>query len=198
MFGILSTIMICSCDIRRQESCGFIQNGYGERVSWKGNTPIIFHIHSSMPTEYRDSIHQAAIKWEKAIGHTLFQFINDDDDKSPLLPRQDGVNTIYYMTKWEEESPSEQARTSVYWVGDEIKETDIRINAKNFSFFIDKPTSYTDIHLESLMIHELGHVLGLMHQNKSSNQIMYPYLSESSIRNVISKSDIANAQCEYK
>ncbi len=100
------------------------------------------------------------------------------------------------MPTWEAEKASEQARTSVYWVGDQIREADIRINAKNFTFYSETPSGYRDVHLQSLLIHELGHVLGLRHKDDTAS-VMATYLASQTLRINLSDADKENVNCEY-
>lgn len=175
--------------------CGFVQNVYGERISWKNNLPIAFHIHESVPLEFRSVIESSMRKWEQAAGRSLFK-ISSMSYRGPANPRQDGLNVIYWMETWDSNRPTEQGRTSVYWIGDEIRESDIRINAFNFKYYIDQPSSIKEVHFESLILHELGHVLGLKHMDEGDS-VMGTYLSSSSERNTVSSSDTSSLQCEY-
>ena len=180
---------------KAQEDCGFVQNVYGERISWKGQTPIVLNVHESFPPQFYGALESAMKKWELAVGHPLFQ-IGSYGVSGPLLPRQDGSNLIYMMNTWEDNRAQEQARTSVYWVGDTIKEADIRINGKNFSFYWQQPTSGSDVHIESLLVHELGHVFGLKHRDEPGS-VMATYLSGLTVRDKVAESDIKSMRCEY-
>ena len=180
---------------KSQDDCGFVQNVYGERISWKGKTPVRLYIHQSFPPEFLGSLQSAIQKWEQSAGKPLFQIVATNV-AGPLNPRQDGTNMIYYMNTWEPDRKNEQARTSVYWVGDEIREADIRINAYNFTFFSTTPNAASDVHIESLLIHELGHVLGLKHKD-GAGSVMATYLASATFRNLVPTSDIQDLRCEY-
>jgi hypothetical protein len=179
-----------------QFDCGFVQNVYGERISWKNNIPISFHIHQSVPMEYRPVIESAMKKWERVAGRALFKLISQNYP-GPDKPRQDGLNVIYWLNTWDSYRGTEQGRTSVYWIGSEIREADIRVNAFNFDFYIDQPKSSRDVHFESLIIHELGHVLGLKHYDDGQS-VMGTYLAANTERNNLSSIDISALQCEYQ
>jgi len=176
--------------------CGFVQNVYGERISWKGNIPVKFYIHESVPVEFRSVIESSMKKWEQATGRELFQIVSKGYS-GPDSPRQDGLNIIYWLKTWDPNRSTEQGRTSVYWIGNEIREADIRINAFNFTYYIDRPKYSRDVHFESLMIHELGHVLGLKHIDDGAS-VMGTYLSSNTERVHITGVDTSSLQCEYK
>lgn len=194
IFGVF-LLQACSVKPQSQEDCGFVQNVYGERISWKGNLPVPLLIHESVPSDYYQAIESAVQSWEIAFGRPLFKIIGYGarmDNK----PKQDGLNVIYWLETWESNKSSEQARTSVYWVSDTIREADIRINAKDFSFYNQAPLHSKDVHFESLVIHELGHVLGLKHKDSDSS-VMGTYLASQTSRDSIALTDREALLCEY-
>lgn len=180
---------------KQQEDCGFVQNVYGERISWKGKYPILIQVHESVPQEFYSSITESLETWEKAAGKKMFQVVNWSA-KGPLTPRQDGINTIYNLDQWEAEKHTEQARTSVYWVGDQIREFDIRINSKDFRFYSEVPQNGYEVHLPSLFVHEVGHALGLKHKD-SGGSVMATYLASNVSRSQIVDTDSHALSCEY-
>lgn len=190
----------CAESNKEQASCGFVQNVYGERISWKNQIPIPLQIHSSVPRDMIPAIENALQTWEQAAGRALFR-IQNYSYTGEVVPRQDGLNVISFLNSWESNKASEQARTSIYWVGSEIREADIRINAKNFTFYTDVPVRSQDVHLESLVLHELGHLLGLKHTDQggqvSTQSVMATYLAAQTKRDILPEADIAAVQCEY-
>jgi hypothetical protein len=192
----LSIFVLAGCGPRYkdQPDCGFVQNVYGERISWKDVGAIGLHIHESFPAEMRPALNKAMDQWSQAIGRPAFRIIQTNYQSKG--PAQDGVNVVYWLKTWEAEKFTEQARTTIYWVGDRIREADIRINDKNFDFYLETPSKYEDVHLESLLIHELGHVLGLRHKD-SGESVMSTYLASRTSRTEISVIDQENLRCEY-
>jgi hypothetical protein len=61
-----------------QSDCGFVQNAYGQRVSWKKNIPVVLELHKSYPEEFVATVEKAAAHWNEAAGMTLFRFERND------------------------------------------------------------------------------------------------------------------------
>lgn len=189
-------LLLVNCGTKReaQPACGFVQNVYGERISWKDSSAIPLYVHESFPAAMLPALQKAMGRWDQALGRTVFR-IMQTGYQSPG-PTQDGMNVVYWLKTWEANKSTEQARTSVYWVGDQIKEADIRINNKNFTFYLDRAIAPADVHLESLLVHELGHVLGLKHRDEAGS-VMATYLASQTMRTVVSAKDLQELKCEY-
>lgn len=192
--SLIFTMSGCGPRKQAQDDCGFVQNVYGERISWKSNSTISLFVHESFPAEYLPALKNAISTWEKSLGRPVFSIVQTGYQSSG--PQQDGVNVLYWMKTWENQKSSEQARTSIYWVGDQIKEADIRINNKNFNFYTGNSGSGAKVHLDSLLVHELGHVLGLKHKDDSGS-VMATYLSALTQRTNIASADKQDLKCEY-
>lgn len=196
----LITIGLGACSPKQQEDCGFVQNAYGERISWKGRLPIVMRLHESVPKEYEEAAVQAAESWNRSLGKTVLSVDLSQRETGAAEARKDTVNTIYFYPTWEADRPSEQARTSIYWKGDLIEEADIRVNKVNFTFYQlgvnDKQASSNSINIEALLIHEMGHVLGLRH-NDANPSVMGTYLSAQSNRLELTTADVKSLKCEY-
>ncbi len=179
---------------KSEESCGFVQNVYGERVSWKENLPIKMWLHSSVPAELEPSIRLAAETWNRSLGKTAI-LIESQRVEGSSSPSRDTENVIYFLNQWERDKSSEQGRTSLYWVGDQIQEADIRINDYNYNFY-GEVSVLGFVSMESLALHELGHVLGLKHKDASPS-VMATYLRTNQDRNQLQQSDWESLDCEY-
>lgn len=195
-FAVLSFIQACAP--KSQEECGFVQNVYGERISWKGQLPVVMKLHESVPHDYYEAVVQAADSWNKTYGKTLIVIDKDNIVTGPIVSLKDTANIIYFYPTWEANKTTEQARTSVYWLGDAIKEADIRINAKDFQYYDLSLNNKgpTKINLKALVIHEMGHVLGLKHKDTESS-VMATYLASQSDRVQIAETDKKSLTCEY-
>jgi hypothetical protein len=211
MFIFIASGYFSSCAPKAQNDCGFVQNIYGQRISWKTKSSINLSVHNSVPVELRSAILRAAATWEKQIGRKVFE-ISEDSTQLGDSPSRDQKNGIYFLSDWESDRSSEQGRTSVYWVGDQIQEADIRINAANFSYYDQNPqlligsfdlkknggrSSSDGYSFEALMLHEMGHMLGLKHREEGST-VMASHLAAFSERTQLSAADQQSVSCEYK
>lgn len=188
-----------ACAPKSQDDCGFVQNVYGERISWKGEVPITLYVHQSVPTEYAGAVVAAAESWNKAAGKTLIQVSNQRVGGEATA--RDRMNVVSFASNWETDKLSEQAKTSVHWVGDQIQEADIKVNNLSmngnsvFNFYWLQPKSNA-VNLEALVLHELGHVLGLKHKDRDSS-VMNTYLASNADRTQLAETDTKSLQCEY-
>ncbi|MBV2168135.1 MAG: matrixin family metalloprotease [Bdellovibrio sp.] len=205
----LSLLALCSCQkgpsvgpgdeehlaSAAENDCGFVQNAYGQRVSWKKNIPITLQLHKGYPLEYEDTLKKAAHHWDESAGMTLFRFVRTEN----LLPetaQKDTQNTVHWLREWSDNQKNMQGLTNLYWKGTQIYESDVAINNKYFNFFIESPTTPYDVHLESLLIHELGHVLGLKHRSTIPS-VMWSVLSGAIKRDTLTTADRETIKCEY-
>lgn len=204
IFGLVAS----GCKPKTQDNCGFVQNAYGERIVWKTKDLIPLYISSNIPEKLRPAIYRAAKTWENHIGRSIFQII-ESSGAPGVEPRKDGINGIYFLNQWEANKKSEQGRTSVYWAADQIMEADIRINAEDFSFYDtdknDVVYSRNTVHaysgseaysFEALILHELGHFLGLKHAD-AHGSVMVTHLRAFEDRTEVSADDSQSIQCAY-
>ncbi len=177
-----------------QKDCGFVQNSYGQRVSWKQSLPIKMYIDPMVPTEYDTVLREAAKKWEDVLGRTLFVF---ERATWASTPAKDNRNIVYWMNPWNNPDTKLQAMSSLSWTNNQLVEADVKVDAQFYTYFVTYPNSNTDVHLLSLLVHELGHVLGLKHLANGSSSVMLSVLDYLVKREIPTAEDIADLKCEY-
>lgn len=177
------------------DSCNFVQSSQGLRVSWKSSTPVVFIISSSVPPEYDATIQKAATIWNTYLNTGIISVHRDNSISNG--PGDDRYNMIYWVTDWPNDMSQEQARTSIRWDISKLRDADIKLNATHFSFFKDgEAATYGKVSLLSLVIHEMGHGLGLKHIEDPSS-VMQVYLASGFSRDVPGKIDTDSLGCEY-
>jgi hypothetical protein len=176
-----------------QPSCGFIQSATGARVSWKNNLPVKIFISNSWPREFIATVERAAAQWNDATSRNLLKIEMGNVNE---VPTRDQKNGLYWMTEWSSSRVSEQAQTSLFFNGGAPYDGDIKIDAKYFTFYDEENPFKGIVHLESLLVHELGHLLGLAHAYKLPT-VMEPYLSAYDRRVDVTANDLQSIKCEY-
>lgn len=200
MLSFIATGLVVGCSPKKaQDDCGFVQNVYGERISWKGQVPIPLTLHSNLEPDEIRAVESAIKVWEEFAGRPLF-YVAGTDFSGSEQAKMDGVNVISKLKTWDPAKPNEQGRTAMYWVSDQMKEADILLNASpKFSLYTEFPKSEpgkSDVHLESLLVHELGHVLGLKHNDETPG-VMGTYLEAAQVRVALGEAERASLACEY-
>jgi len=186
--------MSCGKKLEPQQACGFVQNSEGQRVSWKTSGLVKLYYDTSVPPAMYPAIENAIHTWEASIGRHIFQLSGVIDGGGSA--KQDGTSVIYWMHEWDPNKvATEQARTDIYWIGDELTEADLSFNAKGFSITTN-PVGGGDVDAESLVLHELGHALGLVHE-PSPASVMFATLSSHTLRRQLTPVDQQSVSCEY-
>jgi len=121
---------------------------------WK-SFPITISFDTNVSLSFKDSTLRAIDEWEYKTNINLFNVTTNSSLIRVSIDLPENFN------------PKEQANTRTYWRGNYIQKSEIRINLAN------------PCDANSLMLHELGHALGLKHTNEG---VMYSYLSPTEIR----------------
>ncbi len=184
-----------------EEACHFQQNGYLQRVSWQ-QAPVTMYADLSLAADQVDALEEAMDIWNEALlkhrkGVPLFKF--GGVKKQQIGLKNDLTNIVSLTRVWEGEI-SEQAETLLLWEGTTIIEADIRINGEKELSTLSTGES-GKIDLVALFVHELGHVLGLVHiepSEKDDYTTMSPYLARGDVeRREIGPIELNALKCEY-
>ncbi|MEK6774390.1 MAG: matrixin family metalloprotease [Bdellovibrionota bacterium] len=178
-----------------EEPCGFVQNSYGARVSWKKNIPVTVEVDPEFSAEFFNAATLAADQWNTSAGKKLIELEKVSFDKLND-PGRDQTSRLYWRTDWPKENSNQQALTVLFFSANEIREADVKVNAKDFNFYATAPNSNREIHMKSLLVHEFGHLLGLRHSSAWPT-VMWATLAPTTVRETISEKDLASLKCEY-
>lgn len=119
----------------------------------------------------------------------------------------DSVNGIYKIQHWPLELPSSAlAVTQIFGrrfnVGDadeyvRIEHADILINRNLYNFRTSTDGSSNTYDLQTVVLHEMGHFLGLNHKSSGSNSIMVPSIGTSTVARAPTNIDVADIASKY-
>ena len=189
----------------------FLKDKLGYNIS-QMSFPVILWLHPDIPEKYIESFYAAAQVWEDRFNIDFFHFRRLEGESPSLVSRlisylldqpvesqEDGRPVIYWDLDWEENNRrvAEFFHQNIgYW----MITFDIHINAKHYKYYTNIDIANNRVtegyyHLESTIVHELGHVLGLA-DNDNTGSIMGP-LRISVRREQIEDFDYENIICEY-
>jgi hypothetical protein len=189
----------CAPQLEPEESCNFVQNSMGRRVSW-ATKPITVGVENTVPAAFYPEIEKAMAKWEEVLGgKKIF-------DPQLRTIRRDEVNSVNISMLWETawaSTPSsgnasvntvEQAKTSISFQSDNIYRAVVFYNVADNLFSVGEMPGHTD--MASVSFHELGHALGLDHV-QDTRAVMYPKLKTNTVRMDPTEDEVKSLQCEY-
>lgn len=130
--------------------------------------------------------------WTNASCST-FAYTYDDRVCETTSAQPNGVNCI----SWNPGShPDDALAVSTWWFhNNTIIETDIVLYDGNVSW--STSPSWDQFDVESVILHELGHSLGLAHNSADPAIVMYPYISPAQIRRSLHSDDRAGVCALY-
>lgn len=166
-----------------------------------------------VPADYdsnnRDPIEQVMHQWNLADSRTYFVLpasTTTNKDYSNLSSFQDGELGIYKSHSWfSEVSSSALAITQFYAIRRnagssaeylELTHADIIVNYRDHDFSLN-PLSSIDYDLPSVLIHELGHFIGLQHTDYYTTSVMQPYMGTRDAFRALYAADITNINNLY-
>lgn len=187
---------------------------------WGNQIPIPFRFSYELDPEMRQHLLRAMTTWETAVGKKLFHNLagahNKTGDDFPDLysSLDDNINGHYINDEWQKTGKSQDVIATTIWdsgfdANDHtsvlITSADIRFNFQHYnigdSFTLLENDARSVVDMESLALHELGHLLGLSHIPDEDDplSIMNPALliGEGLASRKISRGDIERIQRIY-
>lgn len=186
------------------------------------NLPIKFKVGNQMDPTQKAGLEAAMRTWELATGRTLFEFTGihegTDGDSFPDLysSLQDAVNGHYLDHDWRKTGKPDVVLATTIWSNSArdtrtIDKADIRFNVQDYSLgdafvlkgvYIEESGKYLDpVDMQTLAIHELGHLLGLSHVSAEVDSISimnpYIYIGEGLTNRHLSPGDVERVQKIY-
>ena len=198
--------------------------GIHATAGWR-QLPIPFQVGSGFDSTFNltskeqlQGILQAIKTWETVVGKQLFEFrgvhkeVKGDSFKDLYTSLSDAVNGHYLDEDWDKTGKPEVVLATTIWENEggslaAIRKADIRFNSAFYVFGDSLTLQYDDevgkevVDMESLALHELGHLLGLSHISEDVDMysVMNPSLliGTGLISRGVSKGDIERIQKIY-
>lgn len=170
--------------------------------------PLQMNISTDFSSNETADIRSASSNWDSAVGGGI-NFMDDSNSTAlrrnintyDLAAYQDSEFGIYKLNNWPGELPSSAlAVTQLFGIRKnigssseyiEINHADILVNYDNFTFT-------GDYDLQTVVLHEMGHFLGLFHENSSREEsVMYPSISSFTVNRIPKLNDVSNLKSMY-
>lgn len=178
---LLLLTLIVGCKARSTLDNGFNKNVYGESIRYC-EVPLKIST-TGLDERTIASVIYAISEWNNKFGKILFAATTDTK------------NSVINVFNWDR-SIKYQAITSARWADSCIYQVNVYVNNRDFTYYRtgERQSGYN---LDALMLHELGHTLGLV-DNDIPTSVMYRYLAIQENRTKASEYDLTNLRSVYK
>lgn len=171
--------------------------------------PLRLEISSDFASDEGQAIRDMASAWSQSVEDKT-QFIDaayttNEKGTLNLANYEDSVIGVYKLTTWPEELPKtalaitqvigsrKNAGTSNEYI--RIEHADIFVNYEIFNFTTDGSWGYD---LQTILLHEIGHMLGLYHDHTSLDEsVMYPSITRYVENRFPKDKDVQNIAGKY-
>jgi hypothetical protein len=208
LLTLLISISYLGCTAPEKQTLSANGGTYSASLSpakWPSNSvfPISLKLSNDFAANELAAINNSANAWSDSVGNQLnfFNTVNQNiSEKSSLGSYEDSIYGVYKVFSWPSSLPSSAlAVTQIRGIQKSssitITHADILINYDYFSFTTDGSWGYD---LETVILHELGHFLGLYHDNTAMGEsVMYPTISRYSDNKAPKASDSTTLRAKY-
>lgn len=202
--------VIASCAPQNEEAFHTSRSAASSNLApsyWPVNAfPLSVKVSSDFNTDETQAIQDMGNQWSSSVNDEI-QFFDttattSEVHTSSINSYNDSVLGVYKLTDWPSEFPSTAlAVTQIFGTKKnsgsyiQIDHADIMVNYANFSFSTDYGFGYD---LQTVILHEMGHFLGLYHDSSSVDKsIMYPTISRFNANREPKDNDVNNIEGKY-
>ncbi|HLB58942.1 MAG TPA: matrixin family metalloprotease, partial [Bdellovibrionota bacterium] len=172
-FALLVFLGSCSDQDRGCGESPYSLNAACEAIRWK-SLPVTLEINGDTPQSVRNAVYAAEEIWETQLNSNVFEIkeVSSSSDPTNLI-------ATVYGSGWAELGGSEDqnGRTTFLYRGNEMIQANVYFNGD----LLNTTQNGQTIDLVSVALHELGHVLGLAHNNNSSS-LMYAKIAYGELK----------------
>jgi hypothetical protein len=206
---ILMSILVLSCG-KDDMYGGAVSSGiFGGSTPayWpQSSFPINLKVSTSFTGDENTGIQAMAEEWDSSAGVNMLTTSQSttDPNHTNLSNYLDSEFGIYNSTVNATEMPAmalavtqiygyERSSSGISYV--EIIHADIIVNDFNWNFSTNNTVNTYD--LSTVILHEVGHFLGLYHYTETSSSVMYPTISSLSVNHALEAVDKNNIMDKY-
>ena len=214
MFFLLVSLSSCGIDskIKKlinptmdwQNSRGRLDNNL-TTIRWPERfLPVVIIAPLSMRSELELSLKNVCVSWNNSSSRILLTYQFEDYspevmDKSSLT---DGKLRIYFQHDWRLLSidPASLATTFISGYGNAIQEGDIVFNMNydfHFTELSNDEISFNEYDIETILLHEIGHLIGLDHVDNDQTSVMNSYLMSGQVKRTPGAGDVKTISYKY-
>tara|TARA_Y100000768_G_C23991245_1_gene693473 strand:+ start:3116 stop:3862 length:747 start_codon:yes stop_codon:yes gene_type:complete len=172
-------------------------------TKWTKSFPLNLKISNDFDANETEAINLAADNWEESTENKINFFTTSNENLNPrtgLSSYNDGLYGVYKLYDWPAELPSTalavtQINGTQYSSYIRIDQADILLNYDYYTFATDGGWGYD---LTTVVLHEMGHFLGLYHDNSSKeDSVMYPTIGRYNDNQFPKENDITKISSKY-
>lgn len=173
-----------------------------------------FYVHQDAPERIVNAAINAAASWNASVGKSMLRYLgrsNTPRGATLYSSLDDGFTVLYYESKWSASTgKNELILATTIWENspnsdEEIVKGDIILNAERYILqdstldALEEGRAQDVVDTETVLIHEMGHLLGLNHWDVDEDSVMNTYTSigVGETKRVLGGIDEENIQAIY-